>query len=104
MALFRHQHIAAAAAAAAATTTYQGYAPAPASTTPAALARSLYAQPRIGINFCALPPPVGAQFGLAPGQGIFITKVEPGSGAERAGVPINAILLAVDMASPCKTS
>jgi S1-C subfamily serine protease len=53
-------------------------------------------QPFIGIRYFPLNPDAASQYGLQPGQGIVVDRVEPLSPAEDAGLQRGSIIVAVD--------
>ena len=50
----------------------------------------------LGINLTELTPELRAHFGVPEGEGVMVSKVEPGSPAEKAGVKVGDILTSVD--------
>jgi serine protease Do len=50
----------------------------------------------VGVEDVLVPPALAARAGVAPGPAVLVTEVLPGSPAERAGLLIGDVLVAVD--------
>lgn len=50
----------------------------------------------LGVNLTELTPELRAHFGVPEGEGAMVSRVEPGSPAEKAGIKVGDILTSVD--------